>query len=270
MWSQGRGTLGFAAERGFDTLWPMALLVLNHSPHSGIERLGETLNDFGHNLRTINLHEGDPLPVDLDSVDGIVSCGGTPSANDDSLEWLAGEMDLIRAAHEHCLPVVGLCLGGQIATRALGGTVAQRDDGMHLGWAEVSLTPTGREDPLHAGIAWTSPQFHWNREHVVAPPKGARVLATSPNCAIESWALGLRTYALQYHPEIRRETIDVWIDDDPYALEEAKLTRDELANATDKHIATMQRLADRLFTSMALVLMPVDRRYKGVAKQLHH
>lgn len=248
----------------------MAILVIKHSPHAGIHRLGETLNDYGHRLRTVAVHEGDTLPPDLDDVDGIVSCGGAPSANDDSLEWLAPEMDLIRAAHEHGLPVVGLCLGAHITARALGGTVMPCDDGIQLGWFDVRLNHIGREDPLHAGIAWTSPQFHWNREQVTKPPDGARVLASSHRCKIECWALGLRTYAFQYHPEIHRQTIDTWIDDDPYALEEANETREELATQTKQHFPTMQRLTDRLFQSIALLLMPVDRRYKGVAKELHH
>lgn len=261
---------GFSAGRLSGNLCRMAILVLKHSPHSGIERLGETLSDFGQRLQTVQLHEGEPLPADLDGIDGIVSCGGAPSAMDDSLEWLAGEMDLIRAAHEYELPVIGLCLGGQILSRALGGKVSQRDDGIQLGWTDVSLTPSGREDPLHAGIAWTSPQFHWNRDRIAEAPAGARVLASSQRNAVEAWVLGLRTYAFQYHPEIFRQTIDVWINDDPYGLEEANISRDELLSQTEKKFPTMQRLTSRLFHSMALLLMPVDRRYKGIAKELHH
>jgi GMP synthase-like glutamine amidotransferase len=179
-------------------------------------------------------------------------------------------MNLMRQAHEHELPIVGLCLGGQIVTRALGGTVGPCADGIQLGWFDVRLSPYGREDPLHAGIAWTNPQFHWNREQITTAPPGARVLASSDRCAIESWTLGVRTYAFQHHPEIRRDTIETWIADEPYALEEAMMTRETLDAQTATHFPTFERLTDRLFHAIALLLMPVDRRYRGIAKELHH
>jgi len=233
-------------------------------------RLGEVLNDYGHRLRTVMLHEGDELPPDLDDIDGIVTCGGSPSANDDSLEWLAPEMDMLKQAHAMELPVVGLCLGAQILCRALGGSVGPVEGGMQLGWEDVKLTDTGREDPIHSGIAWTSAQFHWNREAISDLPNGARTLASSDRCTVETWAYGLRTYGFQHHPEIRRATIDQWIADDKYALEEAGTTAEQLAEQTEQHFEHMQRLSTRLFTSIALLLMPVDRRYSGIVKELRH
>ena len=53
----------------------MAILVFEHSNSSGSERLGEILRDYGHRLEVVRLHEGDRVPVDLDDVNGIVSCG---------------------------------------------------------------------------------------------------------------------------------------------------------------------------------------------------
>src|SRR5690242_13136135 len=134
----------------------MAILVFEHSNDSGSERLGETLRDYGARLRVLHLHEGDHVPGDLDDVDGIISCGGPQAAYDDSVPWLEAQMNLMRQAHAEEMPVLGICLGSQILARALGGKVEKNPAGIEFGWHEVKLNPVGREDPLHAGIAWSS------------------------------------------------------------------------------------------------------------------
>jgi GMP synthase (glutamine-hydrolysing) len=248
----------------------MATVILEHSDRTRSDRLGEILRNHGHRLRVIQLHHDDPVPPDLDGIDAIISCGGPQSPLDDSLDWLEPQMELIRQAHASAVPILGLCLGCQIVTRALGGEVAELEGGPEIGWHEVRLTSTGREDPLYAGHAWSSMQIHWHRFHAATPPPGARVLAASDRTPVQAWALGLRTYAIQYHPESYPETIDGWAEQDPATVDQAGLSRETLRAQTDEHYQAMARLASRIFELVALVLMPLDRRFAGIVKDLHH
>lgn len=248
----------------------MAILVFEHTTRSGVQRLGHTLRNYGHRLRFVRRHLGDPIPMDLDDVDGIISCGGPQSANDDSLPWLEGEMALLRQAHEREMPVVGLCLGSQILARALGGEVSTMSDGPEFGWREVALTPPGREDPIHAGIPWKSIQAHFHYDCVTELPPGAKLLASSDCCKVQAWTIGLRTYAFQYHPEIDFATMAEVATDDPEMLSKSHLSQEELRTQTDQHFPAFERLTNRLFENIALLLMPVDRRYRGLVKDLHH
>lgn len=247
----------------------MSILVLEHSPSTGALHLGATLRDYGHRLRTIALHEGDPLPPDLDDVDGVVTTGGPQSALKEH-SWLEPEMDLLRRADAAALPVIGVCLGSQILARALGGELGPTEGGVELGWHEVSLTPVGAEDVLYAGIAWRSPQFHWHREQVAKTPPGARVLASSKRCPVQAWGRGLRTCAFQYHPEIDPETIERWVSQDPKALQEAGTSLEQLRHDTQRYYPEYERLRQRLFQSIALCLLPADQRAEGLVKDLHH
>ena len=247
----------------------MAILILQHGTSTGALRLGTTLRDYGHRLRVVDLHAGDSVPRSLDDTDGIIATGGPMSANADH-PWLEQELELLSRADEASLPVIGLCLGSQLLARALGGQVAPMDGGIELGWHEVTLTPTGAEDPLHAGIAWTSMQFHWHGDHVSVAPEGARVLAKSAGCPIQAWARGLRTYGFQYHPEVYADTVETWAAEHPEDLAKAGVTLDELRAQTTTHYETFERLSRRLFESIALLLVPADRRYQGLVKDLHH
>jgi len=248
----------------------MSTLIFEHSHSSGSERLGETLRDYGHRLNVVRLHDGDDVPPDLDNVDAIISCGGPQSAYDDSLGWLAPEMELMRQAHAIEMPVLGLCLGSQILARALGGSVEPMPGGIEFGWHDVRLNPIGREDVIHTGIAWQSMQMHHHRDHVSTLPPGARLLSSSIKCKVQAWASGLRTYGFQYHPEVTIDTIEQWAAEEPEALREAGISRDELARQTGIHFSAFERLSQRLFESIALFLMPVDRRYQGLVKDLHY
>jgi GMP synthase-like glutamine amidotransferase len=248
----------------------MAIVIFEHSELSAADRLAVTLRDFGHRLHVVRLHRGDHVPVDLDGVDGLVSCGGPQSPLDDSLEWIEAEMNLLRRAHELSLPVVGLCLGCQLLGRALEGEVGELDGGIEAGFHEVRLTPVGREDPVLAGVAWRSMQLHWHRFQVSKIPPGARVLASSQRTQVQAWAHGLRTYGFQFHLEAWPGRLESWAKDDPGALEEAGMRVGQLQQQSEQHYGEMARLAQRIFDTMAMVLMPVDRRYAGIAKDLHH
>jgi len=248
----------------------MAIVVFEHSDFSGSGLLGEILRDHGHKLRVVELHNGDAVPVDLDDVDGVVACGGWHSPMDDTIPWLEREMAYLQSAFEADVPVVGLCFGSQILARALGGEVAELEGGIELGWHPVQLTRDGKHDVVHAGVAWSTMQLHWHRWHVSKLPDDAKVLANSERCPVQAWSLGLRTYAFQYHAEVDRDDIARWADHAAEDLEEAGVTRENLMVATESHFRAMRRIAERIFSAVALLVMPVDRRIAGLTKDLHH
>ena len=112
--------------------------------------------------------------------------------------------------------------------------------------------------------------FHYHRDYVSELPPGARLLASSSQCKVQTWAVGLRTYGFQYHPEVTLQTIETWMREEPEALREANITPEQLREQNHKYYPAFERLTQRLFESIALFLMPVDRRYEGIVKELHH
>src|SRR5262245_32861350 len=106
----------------------MSLLVLQHTADEDASRLGATLRDHGHRLRTILLTNGQApssLPADLDDVSGLVILGGPMNVDQaEQYPWMKREMELIRQAHAAGKPIVGICLGAQLIGAALGGEVA--------------------------------------------------------------------------------------------------------------------------------------------------
>lgn len=81
--------------------------------------------------------------------DAIVALGAPWGAFEDERigNWLLPEMHKLQEAHNAGIPILGICFGGQLMARALGGTVA-RGPYPELGWHEIesddeSFIPTG-------------------------------------------------------------------------------------------------------------------------------
>tara|TARA_Y100000589_G_scaffold253980_1_gene242770 strand:+ start:15755 stop:16495 length:741 start_codon:yes stop_codon:yes gene_type:complete len=243
----------------------MPTIVFECSDLAGARRMGVTLQNHGHRIDTRRLHRGDAVPSDLVDVDAVLCFGGPQSANDDGLPWMAPLLDFIRAAHDAEIPMFGVCLGSQLLARALGGTVTEMEQGPRLGWAVVDLSPDGREDPLHKGLPWKWMQFHWNRDTVGELPAGARVLSRGDRGDVQGWRLGVRTYGVQYHPEVDAGQIEAWTADDAELIRELGLDVAALEVDTDRQFAHFERLTDRYFETIAMLLMPLDRRQQYAA-----
>jgi GMP synthase (glutamine-hydrolysing) len=232
----------------------MPIIVFQHSDENRPGRLGMTLRDHGFHLEILRPDKGDAMPPDYDDVDGVVSMGG-PQQVDEKHAWIGPELEYLRGAHERSLPVVGVCLGAQMVAQALGGTVGPADE-PEVGFTDVTIGPAAHTETLLSGIAWTSPQFQHHSYEIKEPPPGARVLASSRRCKVHAFAVGLRTYAFQYHFEADRSIIADLMCDSTTALHRMGVTSEEFAQQMETTYPKFARLADRLCINIATYLIP--------------
>ena len=232
----------------------MSIIVLQHSDRCRPGRLGLTLRDHAFKLDIIRPDEGDPLPTDLDDVDGVISLGG-PQNVDEGHAWLDRERAFLRAAHEASLPIVGICLGHQLLAEALGGEVGPME-APEVGFTPVSIGSPGQTDTILAGVAWRTPQFQRHRYEVKKLPPGAQLLASSEKCKVQVFRAGMRSYGFQYHFEADRAMIDSFMSDARTDLHQSGATTDEFARSLERHYEMFSRLADRVCINIATYLIP--------------
>lgn len=249
----------------------MAILVIQHADSCGLGLLGESLRQFGQRTAIVRPDKGQALPQDLEDLHGIVSLGGPQSVND-ALPWVEPETKLLRLAHEASVPVLGLCLGAQLLSVALGGKVSRLPKPLY-GWTDVQTAAVDRDDVLMAGVPWKTPVFCWNNEGVTTLPEGATVLQRSAACAVQSYRVGSWSYGIQYHPEWdKRRMLDEIGTATAAELAATGATAESLRAATNEHAANSERLAARFFEMCNLMLFPSSRLQPGLAARspLHH
>lgn len=206
----------------------MALTALFVANSTDIDAgyVGERLLRRGYARRTALRDQGG-LPEDLADVDAVVLLGSDWSVHSpvDPVA-LAAECELVRTAQATGVPVLGLCYGAQVVAHALGGSVSLAAV-PEVGFVEVI---TDDEALVPAG-PWA--QFHLD---VVEPPPDARVVAQNA-CGTQAFVLP-GVLAVQFHPEVRPETLDDWSRRFPELLVEAGLDRATLvAEARDREPA---------------------------------
>jgi GMP synthase-like glutamine amidotransferase len=160
-----------------------------------------------------------PERPDLDGIDAIVSLGGTAHPDQDHAEpWLAAELDLLEEALDVGIPVLGVCLGGQLLARVAGGRIGKVETPEVARFADIGLLPDAADDLLFAGMPRPFFGFEWHWYGFEAPP-GATLLARNASTQ-QAFRFQNRAWGLQFHIEVTAETWMEWANAAPDTIEE--------------------------------------------------
>jgi GMP synthase-like glutamine amidotransferase len=196
--------------------------------------------------RLVKVDAGEPVPQSPREFSGLAFMGGPMSVNDD-LPWIREVLGLVNKAVESDIPVLGHCLGGQLMSKALGGTVS-RNGVKEIGWGTVSV-PDGAEAREWFGATREFSGFHWHMETFSIPPQATRI-AESAYCANQAFVLG-KHLGMQCHVEMTPELIRSWCEE----WEKERVpgggpsvqTPQQMVERIDERVRSLNRIADRLY-----------------------
>ncbi len=219
----------------------IGILQVNHDKS---ETIGDRFPDDSHRFRDlfdqlekrfryrVYMTIGGELPARPDEQDGYLITGSPLSALDDSLPWLAGLMDFIRACDNARVPMIGTCFGHQAIARALGGTLVKRRSGYNIGIErhEFLLPPAGSNSFPEM------PAFHmFHEDEVAALPPGCRLMARTAGCKIAGFLKDSHILTLQAHPEFHNAFMTALLD---------QMTGRQHAEAVDAARTTLSQPTD--------------------------
>ncbi len=229
------------------------VIVLQHVANEGLGIIEPILAKRDLIPQFVKLYEGDEVPESIDRVAALIILGGPMSVNDvENHPYIKDEIRLIQDAFRFGTSILGICLGAQLIAKAAGATVYKGKE-KEIGWYDISLTPSGKRDPLFGSMPDTLKVFQWHGE-TFDMPVGATRLATSDLFPNQLLRVVGHAYAMQFHLEVDEPMIRSFIEAGAEELAELKgaIDPDAILNDIPKYIEELnehgRRFLDAFFS----------------------
>ena len=194
-------------------------LVIQHHPAETLgDNFASALREWGWRIETVRAFGADGAPPSFAPPDAarfglVIALGGPMSAND-PYPALAREMEFLAESAKSGGRVLGICLGAQLLSRALGGDVAPTG-GYQFGLRKLWITEAGAKDAAFSKIdVPLVPTMHGER--FTAPPGAVRlaegvILRRDGTFSRIDMAFRYRdSYGLQFEPQLTVSELAKW------------------------------------------------------------
>jgi GMP synthase (glutamine-hydrolysing) len=104
--------------------------------------------------------------------------------------------------------VLGVCLGGQLIARAMGGRVVEQARGEY-GFTALYGRDGVAHDPVLGGLELPAHVMQWHNDHFTLPPEAEHLLE-SEACPGQAFRIGARTWGFQCHFEVDETIVARW------------------------------------------------------------
>lgn len=171
--------------------------------------------------------------------------GPTPINANDALshDFLRKEWSYLQEIINSGKPCLGVCCGGQMLAKLLGGDVIKGPI-KEIGGYTVKLTEIGLNDSLYQGFSSEFPVFQWHNDMFTVPP-GGQLLATGEPCFVQSFRKE-NIWGVIFHIEITSKDAQRWINAYPEEPKAIGKTHEKVLSECIETELEMRQLAERL------------------------
>ena len=191
----------------------MEILVLQHINIEDPGYIKDLMIKDGVNITTIELYEGEKIPNNLNSFDGMLCMGGPMDTwMEKDYPWLIEEKKKIKEfVVELNKPYLGFCLGCQLLGEAIGGKVVKTNN-PEIGMLDVNFLDEKKKDILFADFPQkiTSLQWHSYEVQELEKNKDVTLIASSKETKYQIFRYKNNAYGIQFHIEIKDTTVNDW------------------------------------------------------------
>ncbi len=187
----------------------MRIHGITHADFESLAAIETWIQARNHTLTVTKAYNDEQLPA-VNEFDMLILMGGPQSPKDvDKYPYLAKEMQLIRASIAQDKYILGICLGAQLITEALG-AATQSSPKREVGMFPVVKTSSGQHDPYLQHIPEESLVMHWHND-MPGELANMEILLESAACPCQAYRIGQRIYGFQCHLELTRDSVELLI-----------------------------------------------------------
>lgn len=239
------------------------VLVLQHVAAEPLGVLDPMLRQRGHRIRYVNFAREPEAQPRLDRYQALIVLGGPMQVSDNRLHpHLATECRLIEQALHDEIPMLGICLGGQLLAHVLGGRTGPCEQA-EIGWYPIGPTAHTSNDRVLSPLDQTRAVFQWHHHGFDCPPTAMSV-AESPASGCQAFQLEQLAWGFQFHLELDQRLIHRWLTLPFYRQDLAasglQRTPAEIEADTRQHLPETLTLADQVFGNWLDLLGAPEQR----------
>jgi GMP synthase-like glutamine amidotransferase len=211
-----------------------------------------SLRDAGAEVRVWDAVGGEP-PPSLHDIHGVVVFGSSFNVEHADEQPFIHELRAMTLdALDREVPYLGICFGAQVLAWSLGSAI-EKAPVREVGYVALRPTTAAQDDPLVGHYGDGDMVFEWHMDTFALPP-GATLLATGDDVANQAYRLHDITWATQFHFEIDRPEIEMWLDEVAGTVEaEWGKTPEQVRAEADRHQAAHERAGAEVFRRFAKV-----------------
>lgn len=191
----------------------MRVLVFQHTGGEHPAAFSKHMEAAGDTAHIVRWHRGE-TPPNLDGFDMLLVMGGPMDVwETEANPWLIEEKDAINKwVREIARPYLGVCLGHQLLSEALGGA-CQKMTVPEIAVAMVNQTEMAQSDPIFSALPHRFPTLQWHGVEISVLPENSAILARNEACSIQAFRVGDKAWGVQFHPEVESTTLRDWMND---------------------------------------------------------
>ncbi len=223
-------------------------VALTHVAFEDLGSLHPVLQEHGYAVQYVDACTAFTAPLDLLSADLLVVLGGPVGTYETGVyPFLLPEIAALRDRLARRLPTLGICLGAQLMTAALGGVVRPGTQGKEIGWAPLVAGRSADACPAFRELLAPDVQvLHWHGD-TFDLPAGVQHLASTARYENQAWCAGPNLLALQFHPEALESTLERWYVGHCAELGGARIDIGDLRRQARENAPRLERAARAFF-----------------------
>ena len=176
------------------------------------------------------------FPKDVDECDAYV-VGGSKASVYNFVDWIEELKEFILEIYWSGKPYIGVCFGHQILASSLGGVVEKAKAGWNVGLHDFTIL---QKEPWMDPPKDSFKTLMMCQDQVVKLPENSFHLASSENCPIAMFRVGIRMVGIQSHPEFSNDYVSTLLKERVERIGKEKVDQamDSLKADADRELLT--------------------------------
>jgi len=164
---------------------------------------------FTKNIKVINIFDNEKLPS-LNNAEGFIITGSHNMVSDE-LDWSLKLEKYIRKINLKNIPLLGICYGHQLISKALGGKSNFNKKGIEIGKVKINNRNTSLGDLLFRSFPKQFYAFETHYQSIIKLPANAVILASNHKDKHQAVRFSKYIWGVQFHPEFNQNIMQEYI-----------------------------------------------------------